>query len=54
MTLDMDELANIISENAGSPDTPGWAGRIAEAIATEGLKTAIKEAVVQVGKSIIS
>jgi hypothetical protein len=52
MELDIDELAKIIGKDPGS-DKPGWAKRMAEAVATEGLKAAIKEVVVEVGKSML-
>ena len=52
-TLDIDELAKIIDKTEAPPSSTGWASRIAEAVATEGLKTAIREVVVQVGKALL-
>jgi hypothetical protein len=50
MELDVNELAKIIGRD--DPTKPGWAGRIAEAVATDGLKTAIKAVVVGVAKHL--
>lgn len=60
MTLDIEGLAKVIGdalvepEKTGGPDKPGMAKRIAEAVATEGMKEAVKQIVVQIGKSLIS
>ena len=52
MALDVDELEKIISKEDASK--PGFAKRVAEAVVTEGLKTAVKEAVVEFVKSLSS
>jgi len=52
MELDVNELAKVIGKDDG-PSKPGWSQRIAEAVATEALKEAIKKVVVEVGTSFL-